>query len=164
MNGRERQEYANGTISWTATLRRNTTVSAVYTGDARSAPRTVSVTAGTKVAVSTSVSRAYKTQRIGGTPYHWFHEKSSAVVSTRMTPHADRRARLDFQARDGGRCVSLESQYFDLDRSGRTAVRIPPPGVTDVKARVRFSYVRRGSGDSLNTTTHGPWRYLYWTK
>ncbi|WP_370186086.1 hypothetical protein [Aeromicrobium sp.] len=161
---RTRVASAKGTVRWTGTLRRNTVVSAVYAGDERTAPRTVSSTASTRVSLSSSILRAYKKARIDGQTYHVFHRRSAPVITGRMTPHSGRRARVDLQVRENGRWYALDSEYFELDKDGWVGVDLGSPGRTGVKARARLAYVRGGSGDSLNATTAGSWHYLYWTK
>lgn len=35
---------------------------------------------------------------------------------------------------------------------------------TGYRMRVRASYVNDASGDNVNSTTHGAWKYFYFTK
>ncbi|MBY8877382.1 hypothetical protein [Actinacidiphila acidipaludis] len=74
--------------------------------------------------------------------------KVSAAGTAPSSGAADRLARL---ARIGG-------------TTGRVAVRLGVPGQAGIRARVRASSIKGGSGDSLNATTYGPWLYLYFTK
>ena len=62
-----------------------------------------------------------------------------------------------------GRWRSAGNEYFGLSSGGRVAVKIATPNRAGIKARVRSSYVKRGSGDSVNATTYGTWTYLCWT-
>jgi hypothetical protein len=55
------------------------------------------------------------------------------------------------------------SDYFALNSHGKSAVSIEGPGESGVRARVRASYIKGSSGDSVNTTTHGSWKYVYFT-
>ncbi len=57
-------------------MTRDTTVTAVFAGDARNAPKTVKVTAYARVKVSTAVTRHYRTAKIGSTSYYWFHKNT----------------------------------------------------------------------------------------
>lgn len=154
---------AKGDLSWTVALRRNTVVSAVYAGDARTAPRKVSATANARVGIRVAVARHYKTARVGSQKYFWFHKRTAPVVTTAMSPYAGRSVRMDFQVLVDGRWRSAGYEYFGLSSRGRVAVKIAPPNRAGIKARVRSSYVKRGSGDSVNTTTYGTWTHLYWT-
>lgn len=155
---------SNGDIAATVTLSRNTAVSAVYAGDARTAPRTVSVAANTKVRISVAVTRQYKTAAIGSHRYYWFHKATSPLLTTAMTPYPGRQVRMDFQVHVNGTWQNADSAYFELGAGGKAPVVIETPNRVGIKARVRSSYIRGTSGDSVNTTTMGGWTYLYWTR
>lgn len=153
-----------GNLRAAVRLRRSTTVSVVFAGDARLAPRTVSVTAGARVGLRSRVDRQFRKAKVGGQTYYWFHQRTAPVFTTTMSPQRGRKARLDFQFYADGAWRSAGSEYFALDSRGRAAVEIAPPLEVGFKARVRTSYIRHGSGDALNATTVGGWTYLYWTR
>ncbi|MER7183461.1 hypothetical protein ABT404_28985 [Streptomyces hyaluromycini] len=56
----------------------------------------------------------------------------------------------------GGRCPQPDS-------SGKSVVTLTGTPPTGYRFRVRDSYIS-GSGDSVNTTTYGAWKYLTFTK
>jgi hypothetical protein len=155
---------ARGDISFTVTLRRNTEISAVYAGDARTAPRTVTVTANAHVSIHVDVTHEYRTARTGGHKYFLFHQRTSPVVTTAMPPFDGRAERMDVQLLDGGKWRAVDSEFFGLGTSGKVAVRIAAPNRSGIKARVRTSYIRKASGDAANATTYGSWIYLSWTR
>ncbi|SDP00287.1 hypothetical protein [Actinacidiphila guanduensis] len=154
----------SGNLSVALTLTRNTTVSAVFAGDAHSAPKTVKSTAYARVKVSLAVSKQYRKAKIGSTTYYWFHKKTDPVLTTTMTYAKGREEQLALQVYYDGKWYDSDAEYFKLGTSGKVAVRLGAPGVSGIRARVRASYVKGTSGDSLNTTTHGSWVYLYFTK
>ncbi|WP_413753160.1 Ig-like domain repeat protein [Streptomyces sp. R-74717] len=154
---------SSGNISATVDMTRDTEVTAVFKGDARTAPRTVKSTAYARVKISTAVSKHYKTAKIGSTSYYWFHKSTDPVLTTTMTYYKGRDQRFDLQVYSGGKWYSAGSQYFPLGTNGKSAVRLEAPGKSGIKARMRSVYVNGSSGDNVNTTTYGPWKYLYFS-
>lgn len=154
----------SGDVSVAVTLTRNTTVSAVFAGDAHSAARTVKSTVYARVKVSTAVSKQYRKARIGSTTYYWFHKKTDPVLTTTMTYAAGRNEQLALQVYYQGKWYNSDAEYFKLATNGKAAVRLGAPGVAGIRARVRASYIKGTSGDSLNATTYGSWVYIYFTK
>ncbi|MFJ4987262.1 hypothetical protein ACIP9H_26070, partial [Streptomyces sp. NPDC088732] len=152
-----------GDLRITYKLSRNTTFWASFGGDFSYAPKSVSRAVGTQVKLSTSVSSHYKTGRIGSTTYYWFHKKTAPHFTTSMTYQTGRAGHFELQVYYQGRWYTQDSEYFGLEHDGSLRVRLDAPGQAGVRARVRFSYVKGGSHDSLNTTTLGAWKYLYFT-
>ncbi|GGZ35302.1 hypothetical protein GCM10010365_65160 [Streptomyces poonensis] len=155
---------SNGNISATVDMTRDTVVSAVFKGDARYKPRTVTSTAYARVKISTAVSRHYKTARIGSTSYYWFHKNTDPLLTTSMTYYKGRKHRFDLQVYAGGKWHSDVSRYFPLGTNGKSAVTLEAPGVTGLRLRMRSAYVNGSSGDNVNSTTYGAWKYLYFSK
>jgi hypothetical protein len=155
---------AHGDIDFTVTLRRNAEVSAVYAGDARTASRTVAVTAKAHVSIDVDVSHQYRTAKMSGHKYFVFHKRTAPIVTTAMPAYDGREERMDLQLLANGKWHALDSHYFALGTSGKVAVKILPPNRAGIKVRVRTSYIHKASGDSANATTYGDWIYLYWTK
>ncbi|MFE0627348.1 Ig-like domain repeat protein, partial [Streptomyces sp. NPDC058864] len=153
-----------GDLKVTYKLSRNTTFWASFGGDFYSAPKSVSRSVGTQVKVSTSVSRHYKTGRIGSTTYYWFHKNTDPVFTTTMNYYKNRKQRFELQVYYQGKWYSGGSQYFKLATNGKSAVQLGAPGEAGIRARMRSSYIKGTSGDSVNTTTYGPWKYMYFTK
>ncbi|MFD4857155.1 YncE family protein [Streptomyces atratus] len=155
---------SSGNISATVDMTRDTDVTAVFKGDTRYAPRTVKSTAYARVKISTAVSKHYKTGKIGSTSYYWFHKSTDPVLTTTMTYYKGRKQRFDLQVYSGGKWYSADSEYFPLGTDGKCAVRLEAPGQSGIKARMRSAYVNGSSGDTVNSTTYGPWKYLYFSK
>ncbi|MBO1337453.1 Ig-like domain repeat protein [Streptomyces sp. VRA16 Mangrove soil] len=155
---------SSGNVSATVDMKRDTTVSAVFAGDARTAPRTVKVTAYARVKISNSISKHYKTGTIGSHSYYWFHKSTSPVVTTTMSYYKGRKERLELEVYYNGTWYDSGSEYFKLGTNGKVAVSLGAPGESGVKARVRTSYINNSSGDNVNSTTHSSWKYLYFTK
>ncbi|MFJ5778584.1 Ig-like domain repeat protein [Streptomyces sp. NPDC093094] len=154
---------SSGNLAATVDMARDTTVYAVFKGDSRYKPRTLKVTAYAKVRVSTAVSRHYRTGKIGSTTYHWFHKNTDPLLTTTMTYYPGRRQRFDLQVYYQGDWHPLDSEYFALGTAGRSAVSLGAPGEAGIRARMRSAYINGSSGDSVNSTTYGVWKYLYWS-
>ncbi|MFE1442972.1 hypothetical protein [Streptomyces sp. NPDC058739] len=154
---------SSGYFAATVDMARDTTVYAVFKGDSRYAPRAVKVTSYAKVRVSTAVSRHYRTGRIGSTSYYWFHKNTDPLLTTTMTYYPGGQQSFDLQVYYQGDWHALDSEYFPLGTAGRSAVSLGAPGEAGVRARMRSAYVNGTSGDSVNSTTYGAWKYLYWS-
>ncbi|MFB7109718.1 hypothetical protein [Streptomyces sp. NPDC056291] len=55
------------------------------------------------------------------------------------------------------------SEYFALSTKGKSSVRLEAPGTSGIRARMRSSYINGSSGDTVNSTTHGAWKYFTFT-
>ncbi|GAA1939147.1 hypothetical protein GCM10009837_76660 [Streptomyces durmitorensis] len=156
---------ARGDLSATVDMKRDTKVTAVFAGDARYASTKATSTAYAKVKVSASVAGHYKTGKIGSTTYHYFHKNTDPVLKTTMSYYKGRKHRFEMQVRVDGRWRSAgASEYFRLGADGTSAVRVEAPGESGIRARMRASYVNGTSGDNVNSTTHGSWKYLNFTR
>ncbi|MFF1699600.1 WD40 repeat domain-containing protein [Streptomyces sp. NPDC058257] len=156
---------SSGNISATVDMKRDTTVTAVFAGDARYGSKKAKSTAYAKVKVSTAVSKHYKTGKIGSTKYYWFHKNADPVLKTSMTYYKGRKQRFQLQVYANGAWRSGGSpEYFKLGPDGTCTVRLEGPGQSGVKGRVRSSYINASSGDNVNSTTHGAWKYLNFTR
>ncbi|WP_406095316.1 YncE family protein [Streptomyces sp. NBC_01013] len=154
---------SKGNLSTTVDMTRDTTVTAVFKGDARYAPKTVTATAYAKVKVSTSISKQYKNAKIGSTSYAYFHKTTNPVFTTTMTYYPNRKHLLSLELYYGGKWYDAGSQYFSLGTKG-SIVTLGGTHETGYRMRVRASYVNNTSGDNVNSTTHGAWKYFYFTK
>ncbi|MFI8181821.1 Ig-like domain repeat protein [Actinacidiphila glaucinigra] len=154
----------SGDFKVTYKLYRNTTFWASFGGDFYSAPKSVSRSVGTQIKVSTSVNRHYRTGKIGSTTYYWFHRNTDPVFTTSMSYYKNRAQRFELQVYYQGKWYDGGSEYFRLATNGKSAVQLEAPGESGIRARMRSSYVKGSSGDSVNTTTHGSWKYMYFTK
>lgn len=154
---------SKGTLSAVVDMTRDTAVTAVFAGDARYTSKTVKSTGYAHAKVSTSVSKHYKTGKIGSTTYYWFHKNTAPVITTTMNYYKGREQRLQLQVYYQGSWYDSASEYFPLAANGKSAVSLGAPGESGIRARVRSSYIDGSSGDSVNSTTHGGWKYLYFT-
>ncbi|KOV58435.1 hypothetical protein ADL00_26445 [Streptomyces sp. AS58] len=154
---------SKGNISAWVDMTRDTVVTAVFKGDARYKPKTVKSTGYARVKVSTAVSRHYKTGKIGSTTYYWFRKNTDPLLTTTMTYYPGRQQRFDLQVYYDGRWYSGDSQYFPLGTNGKSAVSLGAPGESGIRARMRSVYVNGSSGDNVNSTTYGSWKYLYFS-
>lgn len=132
---------AKGNLSTTVDMTRDTTVTAVFKGDGRYASKTVTSTAYAKVRVSTSVSKQYKTAKIGSTPYAYFHKKTNPVFTTTMSYYKNRSHKLSLQFYYQGTWYDAGSQYFKLGTNGKSIVTLTGTHDTGYRMRVRASYV-----------------------
>ncbi|MFJ8349853.1 YncE family protein [Streptomyces sp. NPDC094153] len=155
---------SKGNLSATVSMTRDTTVSAVFSGDARYAAKTVKSTAYAQVKVSTAVSKQYKTGKIGSTTYYYFHKKTDPLFTTTMTYYPGRKQRFQLQVYYQGKWYDSGFEYFALGTSGKSAVSLEAPGEAGIRARMRSSYINGSSGDNVNSTTHGAWKYFAFTK
>ncbi|MGW7363320.1 YncE family protein [Streptomyces sp. NPDC054841] len=153
---------ANGNLSAVVDMTRDTTVTAVFAGDARYASKTVKSTAYAKVRIATTLSGHYKTGTISGVGHHYFRKTANPLVTTTMSYYAGRKQRLELQVYYQGQWYS-SNEYFALSTGGVSRVNLGAPGEAGIRARVRSSYIDPSSGDSANYTTHGGWKYLYFT-
>jgi hypothetical protein len=160
---KEGKVNSKGDLAVTLTLTRDTTVEAVYAGDAHYNARTVKVTAYDKVKLSTKVSKDYKKARIGSHTYYWFHKSTHPVATGTMTYYKGRYARFELEQYYSGSWHVIGYEYDKLSSKGVATSKIPAPGFSGVKARVRMSYENASSGDNVNTTTYGSWEYLYFS-
>ncbi|MFF4245924.1 Ig-like domain repeat protein [Streptomyces sp. NPDC001822] len=155
---------SSGNLSATVDMTRDTTVTAVFAGDSRYAPKSVASTAYAKVKVSLAVGKQYRTTKIGSTPYAYFHKKTNPVFTTNMSYYTNRSHRLNLELYYQGRWYDAGSQYFKLGTSGKSAVTLTGTHETGYRMRVRSSYINGSSGDTVNSTTYTPWKYFIFTK
>ncbi|WP_201452594.1 Ig-like domain repeat protein [Streptomyces sp. HM190] len=154
---------SSGNLSATLDLRRDTKVSVKFAGDARYKPKTVTSTVYTKVRISSSISGHYKTQTAWGQKYHYVRKSKDPVLKTTMTYHPGRKQRLQLQAYYQGAWRDAGSEYFELGTSGRSDVTLTGTPTTNIRFRFRSEYHDTTSGDNVNTTTYGAWKYFIFT-
>ncbi|MFD8913110.1 YncE family protein [Streptomyces sp. NPDC059575] len=155
---------SKGNVSATVDMTRDTTVTAVFSGDARYTDRTVKSVAYARARVSTAVSHHYKTGRIGSQTYYYFHKNTDPVFTTTMNYYKGRSQRLELAVYYQGTWHQTAAEYFTLAPNGTSAVRLEAPGESGIRARIRSSYVNGTSGDNVNSTTYGAWKYFTFTK
>ncbi|GAA3124297.1 hypothetical protein GCM10010521_08980 [Streptomyces rameus] len=156
---------SHGDLSVTLDLRRDTKVTAKFAGDSRYTSASASATVGTQVSVSTSVSGHYRAKSVWGHTYYFFHKAKDPLVTTKMTYYPNRAQKFEFEVYYQGRWYPGDPAYFKLGSDGVSKVRINGDHGQDVgwRFRVRSSYIDGSSGDSVNSTTHGAWKYFTFT-
>lgn len=154
---------SKGNLSAVVDMTRDTTVTAVFDGDARNAPKTVKSTAGAKARISMSVAKYYKTGKIGSTKYYYFRKNTAPVFTTTMNYYTGRSQYFELEVYYQGHWYDSGAEYFALATSGRSAVTLEAPGESGIRARVRSSYLNGSSGDTVNSTTRGGWKYFVFT-
>ncbi|WP_308426478.1 YncE family protein [Streptomyces fuscichromogenes] len=154
---------SGGNLSVTLPLKRDTTVSASFSGDARTAPKTATSRVGAKVKVSLSPSRHYRTAKVNGYTTYYFRKKTNPLLTTTMTAYPGRAQKLEFQIHSAGAWRPAGYEYFRLDSKGRSVVELRGTHQTGHSMRVRSSYIDNSSNDTVNSTTHGSWKYFTFT-
>jgi hypothetical protein len=81
----------------------------------------------------------------------------------RLRPYPGRSQRLQLQIYYDGAWRSAGSDYFELDSTGKSVVELGGTHETGYSMRVRSSYINNSSGDNVNSTTHGSWKYFTFT-
>ncbi|WP_199512339.1 hypothetical protein [Nucisporomicrobium flavum] len=153
---------STGYLSASLRLFRNTKVSAVFTGDARNAPKTVTASVGAKVKVSLKLAKYYKSGKVSGHKYRYYHVRTQAKLTVAMTaaPSA-RNSYISVQFYYQGRWRAWGNGYFSVSEPAY----LSGTGFVGYKMRVRAAYLkgRSRSGDDLNTSTWTPYQYLSFT-
>ncbi|MFJ7075391.1 Ig-like domain repeat protein [Streptomyces sp. NPDC098781] len=153
-----------GNLTATVRLTRDAKVSAKFTGDTRYAPRTITNTVYTKVSVTSSLSGAYKTATAWNEKYSYFRQSKDPVYNTAMTMYPGRKYQFQIQQFYSGAWHTTATQYFGLDRYGKDSVLLEDNPPTGVRFRLRSSYIDTASGDNVNATTYGTWKYFTFTR
>ncbi|MDQ1017753.1 Ig-like domain-containing protein [Streptomyces afghaniensis] len=153
-----------GDLSATVHLTRDTKVSAKFTGDTRYAPKTVTNSVYTRVRISTSLSGYYKSATAWKQKYHYFRKSKDPAHDTTMSMYPGRKHQLQVQRYSDGAWRTTTTEYFALDRHGKDAVTLDGTPPVGPRFRIRSSYVDTKSGDNVNTTTHGAWKYFVFTR
>ncbi|WP_286260136.1 Ig-like domain repeat protein [Streptomyces graminofaciens] len=154
---------SSGNLSVTLDLTRDTKLTAKFAGDLRSAPTSVTSRVYTKVQVSTTPSRHYKTKYAWNHTYYYFRKSVDPLFTTKMTYYPGREYRVEVQAYYGDAWHSGDKDYFELESDGVGAIELTGTPSTGVRFRLRSSYIDTDSGDNVNTTTHSSWKYFTFT-
>ncbi|MEV1019923.1 Ig-like domain repeat protein [Streptomyces sp. NPDC050264] len=154
---------SGGNLSVKLGLTRDVTLSAVFAGDARYKPKTVTNTVYTRARTSVALSNHYKTGTIGSHKYSYFHKSAKVYATASMNYYTGRKFRLDLQVYSGGAWRSGDSEYIKLGSGGATKVNMGAVGSAGYKFRVRSVYVNGSSGDNVNSTKYSGWKYFYST-
>ena len=154
---------ASGNLSASVYLTRDTKLTAKFTGDTRYAPATVTSTVGARVRVSTALSGYYTTRTAWNQTYRYFHKSKDPVFDTTMTPYPNRKYRVEVQGYYDGAWRGTHSEYLVLGSAGQDTLELTGTPPTGVRFRIRSSYIDTTSGDNVNSTTYGTWKYFTFT-
>jgi hypothetical protein len=154
---------SSGNLTVTLDLKRDAKVTAKFAGDSRYTSKSVSSTVGAKVKVSTAISGQYKTKSVYGHTYYYFHKSKDPLFTTTMTAYPHRQQRLEMELYYQGTWYDAGTQYFKLSSTGVSKVQLGGTHETGYRMRVRSSYYNGTSGDNVNSTTHGDWKYFIFT-
>ncbi|MFJ7151023.1 Ig-like domain repeat protein [Streptomyces sp. NPDC100445] len=157
---------SRGDLSVTLDLKRDTKVTARFAGDSRYTSASASSTVGAKVSVSMSLANQYRSKSAWGHTYAFFHKSKDPLATTRMPYYPGRAQKFEFEVYYQGRWYPGDPAYFALGSDGVSRVRINGDHGQDVgwRFRIRSSYLNGASGDTVNSTTHGAWKYFTYTK
>ncbi|MGY4965600.1 Ig-like domain repeat protein [Streptomyces sp. 900105245] len=156
---------SHGNLSVTLDLKRDTKVTAKFAGDSRYKAATAASTVGARVSVSTSVSNHYRAKYTWNHTYYFFHKSKNPLITTKMSYYEGRKQKFEFEVHYQGKWYPGDPDYFALGADGVSRVQITGNHGQDVgwRFRVRSSYINGSSGDTVNSTTHGAWKYFTFT-
>ncbi len=154
---------SSGNLSVTTNLYRDTKLTAKFTGDTRYAAKTTTATAYTKVKDSTSLGGYYKSAYAWNHTYYFFRQSKDPVFNTTMTYYPGRKYQFQVQRYYSGAWHTTETEYFALDSYGKDTVELTGTPPIGPHFRMRSSYIDTTSGDYVNTTTYGDWKYFTFT-
>ncbi|MHA5050264.1 beta-propeller fold lactonase family protein [Streptomyces sp. SD15] len=156
---------SSGNVSAVVDMKRDTTVTAVFAGDARTAPKSVKVTAYAKVSVSTSLTKYYKTGKVStnSSTYYWYRKNTGPLFTTTMSYYPGRSHRLDIDVYYQGAWHRGYEEFFELGADGKSVIDLGASDEAGLRVRVRSAYINDSSGDNVNSTTYSSWKYIYFT-
>jgi hypothetical protein len=153
-----------GKLSATMWMSRDTTVTAVFTGDARNAYASAKSGVYTRAGVTTALSRHYKWTKLGNVWHQTYRQSADALITTWHNAYPDRHTRLDLQYYYAGAWRDGGSEYFRLASDGKSYVTLDGDGAAGMSFRVRSAYIDGAAGDNVNATVYGPWKYFNFTR
>ncbi|MFD3723733.1 Ig-like domain repeat protein [Streptomyces sp. NPDC058671] len=153
-----------GKLSVTTKMTRDTWVTAYFAGDTRSGSAYVGSTVYTRAGVATSLSRHYKWSKIGTIWYQSYHQTGDVLVTAWNNPYPGRETKYEVQVWYAGAWRTGSEDFVRLNGGGMAYVVFDGEGAAGIRARVRTAYVDGVSGDNVNTTVHGAWKYFNITR
>ncbi len=155
---------SSGLVTASFKLTRNTTLSAVFRGDAFTTARTAKSTVYTKASVATAITRHYKLAKIGTVPYHHLRTTVHPYFTTAIPPYPNRHAYLMIEVFTGTEWKLWQAAFVPLNSTGKGYAELKGTHVAGVKYRVRAAYLWTKSGDAVNYTNYGAYKYFTFTK
>ncbi|MEX0169773.1 YncE family protein [Streptomyces sp. LMG1-1-1.1] len=153
-----------GKLSVTTKMTRDTWVTAIFAGDTRSGWAKAGSTVYTKAGLTTTLSRHYKWSKIGTIWYQTYHQSTDPLITAWNNPYPGRKTKMEIQIWYAGAWRSTAADYVSLNSGGMAYVNLDADGAAGVRARVRTAYVDTESGDNVNTTVYGGWKYFNVTR
>ncbi|MEU1226690.1 Ig-like domain repeat protein [Streptomyces sp. NPDC005828] len=153
-----------GKLSVTLRMTRDTWVTADFAGDTRSGRAHVGSTVYTRAGLTTALSRHYKWSKIGTIWYQTYHQTTDPLVTAWNNPYPGRKTKYELQVWYDGAWRYGAEDYVTLNGGGMAYIAFDGDGAAGVRARVRTAYVDGSSGDDVNTTVYGAWKYLNFTR
>ncbi|MGW6392273.1 YncE family protein [Streptomyces sp. NPDC055103] len=151
---------AAGKLSVTTRMTRDMWVTADYLGDTRSGWAHTGSTVYTRAGLTTALTRHYKWSKIGTIWYQTYHQNTDLLITAWNNPYPGRRTKVELQVWYSGAWHTTATQYFALTSGGMAYVSLDLNGAVGVRARIRTAYVDTESGDNVNTSINGVWKYF----
>jgi len=153
---------SNGNLAVSYVAPHSTTFSAVFTGDAQYASRTVAQAVGVRARVALTISGYYASKLISGTTYRIYHRTAHLGTGVTVTPNKH------------GECLKLEIQeyyqgawhvkmitgcgHLNSSSKGSWALTISQAHLNS-PYRIRADYIR-SSADTSNLSSDSGWQYF----
>ncbi|GGS92999.1 hypothetical protein GCM10010222_38200 [Streptomyces tanashiensis] len=153
-----------GKLSVTTRMTRDTWVTADFAGDTRSGRAHVGSTVYTRAGLTTALSRHYKWSKIGTIWYQTYHQTSDPLVTAWNNPYPGRKTKYELQVWSSGAWRTGAEDYVPLTSGGMAYFAFDGDGAAGIRARIRTAYVDGTSGDDVNTTVYGAWKYFNFTR
>lgn len=151
---------AEGKLTASLKLSRDTVVSAVFAGDELTQPITSKSTVLTYASAALALSRQYRT----ASAVAYFHRTTNPYLTTTINPYPKRKQYLAVDYYSGGSWHHVISGLYALNSAGKSFVTFTSARKLNVKYRVRAAYVAGNSGDSANLSTYSAYKYFIFTK
>jgi hypothetical protein len=153
----------SGTVTIRSSLTRNATFTAVFTGDARYQPTTVTLDIKVGAKVAAALSGYYKSAEVSGLEYRLYHHTATLRDAVTITPAKhDECAQLQVQEySEGAWRTGTTTRCGTLNKASKVTI---PLKLTEIgRFRVRANFVRAKT-DAANVSTTGSWLYYEVTK
>jgi hypothetical protein len=139
----------------------STTFIAVFGGDARYAPRTVTHNVYVRARVSESISGYFSTTTINGVLYRIYHHTATQGWNVTVSPNkAGECVQAEGQIfQNGAWQPALSTTCFSLNKNSATVGKFGVSQVSGFQLRVRADYIRSGA-DNKNLSNDSGWLYF----
>ncbi|MGK5680657.1 hypothetical protein [Actinoplanes sp. URMC 104] len=154
---------SKGVLTASYKLTRNTTFSAIFRGDAFTAARAAKSTVSTKVNVWVAIDKHYGTAVVGGVTYHVIRSSVDPSFFTHMPQYPGRKPYLTIDFFNGSKWQTWRASYSVL-QNGVSENILTGTHTIGVRYRVRSAYLYGKSGDTVNTTTYGNYKYFTFSR